>query len=270
MKRFPVPGRRYRMIKSDFVFKSISISIISNPLIILQLCNVCIPLNGLLIWIPSSVSDGMSNSNTIINCHSPISHYLYSRNYHIPVTEKEKEDLINYSYHYYYAFHYQWIPLTRLFYTLNSKWIKNNGFESRHISFIIHSIIHTLKCYWLTLIECFFLQLNRYKRWKILQFKSLTQPKWILIELNFSQTITIHYRTFTHVVCIVYGMKAEHSKYHTFQFIQSINNKYSCCLKTMCSNLKSFQRYQGTIQYTGRNRWIEKLVCNQNGVNRSI
>ena len=61
-------------ILSDIVFKRISISIIINPSIILEQVNSLTLMNASYrICIPSSVSDGMSNSNSVVNHHSPIS-----------------------------------------------------------------------------------------------------------------------------------------------------------------------------------------------------
>ena len=53
--------------------ESASQSLSINQSIILELFNSCTPLNALFSCIPSSVSDGMSNSNSVVNHHSPIS-----------------------------------------------------------------------------------------------------------------------------------------------------------------------------------------------------
>ena len=67
-------------ILSDIIFKRVSISVISTPSIILEQVNSLTLMNALGInWIPSSVSDGMSNSNSVVNHHSPISLWLYHR-----------------------------------------------------------------------------------------------------------------------------------------------------------------------------------------------
>ena len=67
----------FRMNRSR---ESASQSLSINQSIILELFNSCTPLNALFSCIPSSVSDGMSISDTIINHHSPISLSLYNRN----------------------------------------------------------------------------------------------------------------------------------------------------------------------------------------------
>ena len=69
------------IIWSNEVFKRISISIIINQSIILELFNSVTFRNDLFNLIPSSVSDGMSNSNTIINHHSPMSFCWYKWNH---------------------------------------------------------------------------------------------------------------------------------------------------------------------------------------------
>ena len=81
------------------MFKIISIFIISNQSILLELCSSLTLLNTLaFIQIWSSVSDGISNSNSITNYHSPISLYLCTRkNHNLLWTVIEKEDLINQS-----------------------------------------------------------------------------------------------------------------------------------------------------------------------------
>ena len=70
----------YPTMLSNESIKRISIAIIINQSIILELFNSCTSLNALFNCIPSSVSDGMSISDTIINHHSPISLSLYNRN----------------------------------------------------------------------------------------------------------------------------------------------------------------------------------------------
>ena len=66
--------------------------------IILEQTNSFTSLNVVSIIIPSWDSDEMSNSNSIINRHSPISLSLYiSDSHHIPWLKIEKEDLINQS-----------------------------------------------------------------------------------------------------------------------------------------------------------------------------
>ena len=70
----------YPTMLSNESIKRISITIIINQSIILELFNSCTSLNALFNCIPSSVSDGMSISDTIINHHSPISLSLYNRN----------------------------------------------------------------------------------------------------------------------------------------------------------------------------------------------
>ena len=82
-------------ILCNVIFKRISISISINQSIILELSN-CTLQNMLLSLIPSSVSDGMSSSNSIINHYYPRSLYLYTRNcVHVLRVELEKGDLIN-------------------------------------------------------------------------------------------------------------------------------------------------------------------------------
>ena len=88
------------VLLSNESIKRISISFIINLSIILELCNSFTLLNVLwsLIWIPSVVSDGISNSNSIINHHFPMSLCLLTRNYyHLLWVKLEKEDLINQS-----------------------------------------------------------------------------------------------------------------------------------------------------------------------------
>ena len=88
----------YPTMLSNELIKRISISIIINQSIILELFNSCTSLNALFSCIPSSVSDGMSISDTIINHHSPISLSVHNRNaIHLLWIESEKEDLINQS-----------------------------------------------------------------------------------------------------------------------------------------------------------------------------
>ena len=84
---------------SNESIKRISISIISNSSIILEQTNsLTSPNDNGFNWIPSSVSDGMSKSNSIINQHSPMSLCLYYRNcHHLLWLGSEKEDLINQS-----------------------------------------------------------------------------------------------------------------------------------------------------------------------------
>ena len=99
MKRQEVFRRSYFTILSDVVLKRISISVISNSSIILEQTNsLTSPNDNGFNWIPSSVSDGMSKSNSIINQHSPMSLCLYYRNcHHLLWLGSEKEDLINQS-----------------------------------------------------------------------------------------------------------------------------------------------------------------------------
>ena len=75
----------------------LSISFIIIYSLILVVCST-FTLSNASIWIPSLVSDGMSNSNAIINHHSPISLYLHIWNCSLLLWMKwEKEDLINQS-----------------------------------------------------------------------------------------------------------------------------------------------------------------------------
>ena len=92
--------RSYIAIQSDVVFKRISISIRTYSSIILRQTNSFTSLNASSSpnCILFEVRDGMSNSNTIINHHYPISLCLQTRNcYHLLWLEIEKEDLINQS-----------------------------------------------------------------------------------------------------------------------------------------------------------------------------
>ena len=50
--------------------------------------------------------------------------------------------------------HHQFIWFNSFFFTFKSVWSKKDGLKLNQISFIIHSIIHTLKYYWTTLFEC--------------------------------------------------------------------------------------------------------------------
>ena len=70
------------VVLTNELIKRISISIIINSFIILELVNSVTLSNELSICSPSSVSDGMSNSNSIINQHYLISLCLYNRNWH--------------------------------------------------------------------------------------------------------------------------------------------------------------------------------------------
>ena len=81
------------------LIKTISISFITNQSIILELFNSFTSMKGLyFISIPFWVSLQISISNTIINYHSLISLYQWSRNQpSILSIQREKEDLINQS-----------------------------------------------------------------------------------------------------------------------------------------------------------------------------
>ena len=89
--------RSYTTILSNTVFKRVSISIISNQSVVLELYNSFTSQNELFTWRLSSVSDGMSSSNSIINHYYPISLYLSYWNWQCHQFEIEKEDLINQS-----------------------------------------------------------------------------------------------------------------------------------------------------------------------------
>ena len=81
------------------LIKTISISFITNQSIILELFNSFTSMKGLyFISIPFWVSLQISTSNTIINYHSLILLYQWSRNQpSILSIQREKEDLINQS-----------------------------------------------------------------------------------------------------------------------------------------------------------------------------
>ena len=86
----------YLTILCNNIFKGISISIIINQSVILELCNSLTLLNPMEYpRIPSLVSDGMSKFNSIISYHSPMSLCLYTGKIHRSLIEKE--DLINQS-----------------------------------------------------------------------------------------------------------------------------------------------------------------------------
>ena len=82
---------------SNELMKRSSISIIIDQSTILVLFNCHTLLNESSNFIPSSVSDGISNSNSIINNHSPIELCLSYWNWRCHQFEIEKEDLINQS-----------------------------------------------------------------------------------------------------------------------------------------------------------------------------
>ena len=89
-------------ILSNELIKRISISIIINKSIVLELLNFFTLLNGMIYsflnWIPSSVSSIMSMSNATIIHHHPISLYLSIWNSNpLLWIEIEKGDLINQS-----------------------------------------------------------------------------------------------------------------------------------------------------------------------------
>ena len=130
--------------------------------------------NDLFIWIPCSVSDGMSNSNSIINHHFLMSLFLYIRNFrHLLEVEIEKEDLIM-SQSFIHTLHYQYIWFSSINITSKCCPFKSDGLKLSQISFIIHSIIHTLKYYWMTIIECFITYFNTNERRKI------RESEWLL------------------------------------------------------------------------------------------
>ena len=101
--------------------------------------------SGSLIWRLSTVSDGMSKSKSIINHYYPISLLLNYWSYDLLLMKIEKEDLINQSIIIIHTLHYQYIPFSSSTITSKSTRSKSNGLKSNQISFIIHSIIHTLK-----------------------------------------------------------------------------------------------------------------------------
>ena len=82
---------------SNELMKRSSISIIIDQSTILVLFNCHTLLNESSNFIPSSVSDGISNSNPIINHYYPISLCLSYWNWQCHQFEIEKEDLINQS-----------------------------------------------------------------------------------------------------------------------------------------------------------------------------
>ena len=99
-KHFSTPlNSQIITLLSNESIKRVSISIIISLSIILEPVNSFTFSNvWLSIYIPSSVSDGMSKSNSIINHHYPIALSLFYRNwYHLLGIEIEKEDLINQS-----------------------------------------------------------------------------------------------------------------------------------------------------------------------------
>ena len=87
----------YPTMLSNELMKRSSISIIIDQSTILVLFNCHTLLNESSNFIPSSVSDGISNSNPIINHYYPISLYLSYWNWQCHQFEIEKEDLINQS-----------------------------------------------------------------------------------------------------------------------------------------------------------------------------
>ena len=139
--------------------------------IILEQTNSFTSLNVVSIIIPSWDSDEMSNSNSIINRHSPISLSLYiSDSHHIPWLKIEKEDLINQSSLSFILFIIQELDWAvhkspaRASYPRMMDWSR---VRSHHYSFIIL----TIEFYCMTIHECIFVKLNGYERRKILQFK---------------------------------------------------------------------------------------------------
>ena len=82
---------------SNELMKRSSISIIIDQSTILVLFNCHTLLNESSNFIPSSVSDGISDSNPIINHYYPISLCLSYWNWQCHQFEIEKEDLINQS-----------------------------------------------------------------------------------------------------------------------------------------------------------------------------
>ena len=125
--------------------KRISISISNNSSIILELCNSFTPIKlSPFIWIPSSVSDGMSNSDSIINHYSPISLCLYPGNSGLLLwIEIEKEDLNNQFIIIIHTLRFQFIWCCSRYITTKSIISKSDGLKLNQISFIILSIIHT-------------------------------------------------------------------------------------------------------------------------------
>ena len=59
--------------------------------------------------------------------------------------------------------------------------------------------------------------------------------------MDFTQLITIHYQTFTAFSIRFIKFKAPITNNQTLQFIQSINHKLIHILKTIISNVNSFQ-----------------------------
>ena len=136
--------------------------------------------NDLFIWIPCSVSDGMSNSNSIINHHFLMSLFLYIRNFrHLLEVEIEKEDLIM-SQSFIQTLHYQYIWFSSINITSKCCPFKSDGLKLSQISFIIHSIIHTLKYYWITAGECFKSHFKRNER------REIWEIEWFISSSHFS------------------------------------------------------------------------------------
>ena len=69
-----------------------------------------------------------------------------------------------------HTLHYQFIRFNSIVITSKSPWSKNDWLKSNQISFINHSIIHTIKYYQMTHIKWIIIQCNGYERRKILQF----------------------------------------------------------------------------------------------------
>ena len=191
----------------------------------------------------------MSKSNTINSHNYPISLCLYKWNFHFLWMKWEKEDLIN-QININHTLHYQFIPFNSIPITMKSVFPKSDWLKSNQISFINQSIIHTIKYYLMTLIECSNSQLNGYERRKILQFKWFIPIEWILSKVYFIQLITIHYHTWTSF-SVVIQTEAPLSTSHTLPFIQSIKHKSIHFLQTLIFNHQSFNSLQTiSIKYT--------------------
>ena len=149
----------------NIIFKSISIYCSSYQSISLVHINSRMLANSPFSRILSEESDGMSSSNTIINHHSPISLCLSYWNYHLLWVESVQGDLINQSLSLILFIISSFdsavysLPL-RTWYPrmMDWSWVRSHSFS--------HSIIHTLKYYWMTLIECLTSHFNSNERMK--------------------------------------------------------------------------------------------------------
>ena len=188
--------------------------------IILELVNSFTLLNVRpFIWIPFEVSDGISNSNTIINHHSPISLCLSYRNWdHLHRLKIEKGDLINQSSLSSYSS--LSIHLIQQYYYHHKKLHIQVWWIEVESDLIYHSFtIFTLKYYWMTTIECStpysITYLNGYKRRKILQFKWFIVIKWTTSNVEYAQLITIPYHTFAFTSKLLIEKETLLSNYQT-------------------------------------------------------